>query len=75
LGGSELTKDSNFGEATRPRRSAVVWSSSAARAGELAALATLSDCIVVEDGHAREADFLLVDLAPKPTGLRIPYPK
>jgi len=57
-----LTYGSTFGEATPPRRSATIWSSNAARAGELAALATLAGCIIVDERHAHETDFLLVDL-------------
>ncbi len=57
-----MNKDNLFGESTGPRRSARVWSSGTARAGELAALATLAGCIVVDEIYADETDFLLVDL-------------
>ncbi len=57
-----MDNGSTFGESTRPRRSAMVWSSSAARAGELAALATLAGCIVVDERQAHTPDFLLADL-------------
>lgn len=62
LGGSKLTDGSTFGELSRPRRSAKIWNSSAVRKGELTALATLAGCILVDERHEAETDFLLVEL-------------
>ncbi len=54
-----------LGEPSTRRRSATIWSSDAGRASELAALATLAGCTIVEAESAHTADFVLFDLSSK----------
>jgi DNA-binding MarR family transcriptional regulator len=62
LGEIALTHVNKFGEASGPRQSATIWQSGTLRARELAALATMAGCLVVEAGYAHTPDFVLVDL-------------